>query len=78
MMNHIPQNLSTGCTHTELGQAYSPNDTPGSARRLLKRWIMFHPTLLEQMRRTGYVPGVSRRMTPMPVQLIVDALGEPC
>lgn len=45
---------------------------------MLKRWIMFHPTLLEQLRRTGYVPGVSRRLTPMQVQLIVDALGEPC
>lgn len=77
MMNQPFQHLYTGCTHTELGHAYSPNDTPGSARRLLMRWIKFHPTLMEQLRTTGYVPGARRRLTPIQVKMIFDALGTP-
>lgn len=78
MINQRMQSLYEGCTHTELGHAYSPNDTPDSARRLLMRWIKFHPTLLGDLRRTGYVPGACRRLTPMQVKLIIDALGAPC
>lgn len=70
-------NLLTGCTHTELGHAYAPTDAPDSARRLLMRWIKFHPTLLGDLRKAGYVPGKCRRLTPLQVKLIFDALGTP-
>lgn len=78
MISSKPLNLLTGCTHTELGHAYAPTDTPDAARRLLMRWIKHHPTLLDRLQETGYKPHSCRRLTPMQVQMIFDALGTPC
>lgn len=69
--------LTSGCTRTELGLAYAPADTPDSARRLLKRWINYHPTLLRDLQATGYDPRMCRRLTPLQVKIIFDALGTP-
>ena len=77
MIRENTRNLYAGCTHGELGQAYAPNDTPDSARRMLMRWSKFHPTLLAELRTTGYVPGARRRLTPLQVKMIFDALGTP-
>ncbi len=69
--------MISGCTRTELGLAYCPHDTPAAARKLLMRWITFHPTLSAELKQTGYSP-TCRRLTPHQVQLIMHALGDPC
>lgn len=60
---------------TELAQLYSPNVTLATAWRRLKECIVNHPTLLADLRTTGYHS--QRIFTPAQVQLIIEAIGEP-
>lgn len=61
---------------TELAQMYSPDIAPESAWRKLRRWIEHYPGLTEQLHSLGYVSG-ARCFTPLQVQAIINALGEP-
>ncbi len=73
--------LLSGCTLTELAQAYLPNDTPDVARRILRKWIAMQPRLEMALMHCGLtlesVRGPKRRLTPQQVRLIFEALGEP-
>lgn len=60
----------------QLAQMYAPDLTPHAAVNRLANWIRLHPTLLEELQRTGYRK-TSRLFTPQQVHLIVERLGEP-
>ena len=60
----------------ELAQMYAPDLTPHAAVNRLMTWIHHHPTLTEELHRTGYRK-TARVFTPRQVHLIVDYLGEP-
>jgi hypothetical protein len=61
---------------TELAQLYSPELTRQSAFRRLDVWIRRYPGLLQQMYASGY-RDKCRVYSPLVVQVIVNALGEP-
>lgn len=60
----------------ELASLYAPNINPASACKRLAAWIAHHPTLLSDLRKTGYCEKL-RTFTPLQVRLIFEALGEP-
>ena len=60
----------------ELAQLYSPDISPEGAHLRLKKWIIQSPGLLDKLKETGYADSC-RKFTPLQVQLIVNALGEP-
>lgn len=60
----------------ELATLYAPNITPAAACKRLAAWILHHPTLMSDLRQTGY-EDKQRTFTPRQVRLIFDALGEP-
>ncbi len=61
---------------SELAQLYNPNVHPNSAVRILRSWIDRHPTLRKQLTDLGLRPFI-KTFTPMMVQIIVEAIGEP-
>lgn len=61
---------------TELALLYSPDTTPAAARRKLMRWISMQPVLTEKLLQSGFADHM-RTLTPMQVEMIVEALGEP-
>ncbi|MBP1613188.1 MAG: hypothetical protein H6Q13_636 [Bacteroidetes bacterium] len=61
---------------SELAAFYLPNITRKSAADTLKRWISKIPGLNNALQQAGLLPA-DRRYTPLQVQLIVNALGEP-
>ena len=61
---------------TELAQLYMTSYLPGSAWRLLKRWMEANPTLRQQLCAPGRL-GRLRTFTPRQVRLIIAELGEP-
>ncbi len=60
----------------ELAQMYAPDLTPRAAVNRLMDWIRRHPTLTDELSRTGYRK-TARVFTPRQVHLILDYLGEP-
>ena len=60
----------------ELAQMYNPQLTNAAARKKLYVWMNRHPTLMSDLRKTGY-EDKQRTFTPLQVSLIFDALGEP-
>ena len=60
----------------ELAQRYVPYATSRHAWRKLQEWMQSHPTLLDDLRATGY-NGRQRSFTPAQVHLIFAALGVP-
>ncbi len=60
----------------ELAQKYNPQLTNSAARKKLYVWINRHPTLMSDLRKTGYTDK-QRTFTPKQVELIFEALGEP-
>ncbi len=60
----------------ELASLYAPNIAPSSACKRLAAWILHHPTLMSDLRQTGYTDK-QRTFTPKQVELIFEALGEP-
>ena len=60
----------------ELASLYSPNIVASSACKRLTQWMNVHPTLMSDLIKTGY-NYKQRTFTPLQVQLIFDALGEP-
>ncbi|MCC8154392.1 MAG: DUF4248 domain-containing protein [Tannerellaceae bacterium] len=63
-------------TWKELGLQYSPNESPISARKRLRRWVDHHPTLRDELTRLGWKKG-NHLLTPSQVKLIIHHLGEP-
>ena len=61
---------------TELAREFSPYTTDRTAWRRLQDWMASHPTLLNDLRATGYRDS-QRLFTPQQVLLIVNALGYP-
>lgn len=71
-----PKNFS-GCSKTELAQAYFPNTmNPDTARRNLSRWIKMNPELTTRLQETGYRER-QRIFTPLQLNIIFSILGEP-
>lgn len=60
----------------ELASLYAPNIAPSSACKRLTAWMLHHPTLMSDLRQTGYTEK-QRTFTPRQVELIFEALGEP-
>lgn len=60
----------------ELAALYAPNIAPSSACKRLTQWMLHHPTLMTDLRKTGYTEKL-RTFTPLQVSLIFEALGEP-
>ncbi|WP_071147510.1 DUF4248 domain-containing protein [Bacteroides ihuae] len=60
---------------SELAAFYLPNITRKSAADTLKRWISKIPGLNNALQQAGLLS--ADRYTPLQVQLIVNALGEP-
>lgn len=60
----------------ELAALYAPDIAPSSACKRLAAWMLHHPTLMSDLRQTGY-EDKQRTFTPLQVRLIFDALGEP-
>ena len=60
----------------ELAMCYNPNLSDSAARKRLAKWIAFHPTLSEDLKKAGFKPS-QRIFTPLQVELIFEALGEP-
>lgn len=60
----------------ELAQMYNPLLTNSAARKKLYVWMERHPTLMSDLRKTGYT-AKQRTFTPLQVRLIFEALGEP-
>ena len=61
---------------TELGQLYSPNLTPASAGRTLRRWIDYNTALHSALYDCGW-DKKQRKFTPLQVKQIFQFLGEP-
>lgn len=62
---------------TELARLYSPSIAPESAWRSLRTMIEQHPTLMDDLQRTGYNHLHQRSFTPAQVELIATTLGGP-
>ncbi len=62
---------------TELALLYSPELTPESAFKRLKRWIAKSPKLSAKFLVDGKLRSTARSFTPAQVKLIVENLGEP-
>lgn len=60
----------------ELAVLYAPDIAPTSACKRLTQWFLHHPTLMSDLRKTGYTDR-QRTFTPRQVELIFEALGEP-
>ncbi len=60
----------------ELAMLYAPDIAPSSACKRLAAWMLHHPTLMTDLRKTGYTDK-QRTFTPLQVSLIFEALGEP-
>ncbi|MBQ6746386.1 MAG: DUF4248 domain-containing protein [Bacteroidaceae bacterium] len=60
----------------ELAMLYCPDIAPASAHKKFNLWIGRSPGLLDRLRQLGYSSG-QRQFTPIQVQLIVNAIGEP-
>lgn len=60
----------------ELAMRYNPNVQPGSAARLLRRWVNRNPRLSSSLAEAGFHDR-QRVLTPKQVSLITDYLGEP-
>ena len=61
---------------TELAQLYCPEIAPESAWKKFRRWMELHPTLMTELGTMGYSHR-QRTFTPLQVEGIVTALGEP-
>ena len=61
---------------TELAQLYCPEANPDNARKTLRRWMRYHPTLMQKLIQSGYNPW-RKFFLRQEVQIIVDCLGEP-
>jgi hypothetical protein len=61
---------------TELAILYSPNITPSSAWRKMRRWIVQNQNLTNALATLSY-DGHSRSFTPAQVAVIVQHLGHP-
>jgi hypothetical protein len=55
---------------------YSPDITPESAWKKLRKWIDHFPGLRKMLMDMGYT-GHERSFTPSQVAIIIEALGEP-
>lgn len=60
----------------ELAMLYAPDIAPSSACKRLAAWMLHHPTLMTDLRKTGYTDK-QRTFTPLQASLIFEALGEP-
>ena len=60
----------------ELAVLYFPSLQYGSACNSLNKWLKNHPTLLDQLKSTGYKKR-QRVFTPLQVCYIINALGPP-
>ena len=61
---------------SELALMYSPDIEKISAWRKLKTWIDRSPGLWEKLEKNGYTTS-QRIFTPVQVEIIVGAIGEP-
>lgn len=61
---------------TELALCYNPCLQPGSAARLLRRWVRNNKELDEELKENGFRDN-QRKLTPFQVGLLVRYLGEP-
>ncbi len=67
----------SGCSKSELAQAYFPNTaSPETARRNLARWIRTYPELITELEENGYRKR-QKLLTPLQVSIILKFLGEP-
>lgn len=60
----------------ELAQLYASGITPKAAVKKLNSWIALKPGLLAALAATGML-AKAKYYTPLQVQIIVEALGEP-
>ena len=70
------ENKNKSYSKGELAMLYAPNIAPSSACKRLTAWMLHHPTLMTDLRKTGY-NNKQRTFTPKQVGLIFEALGEP-
>lgn len=61
---------------TQLALMYSPDITPESAWKKLRKWINHFPGLKKTLSDLGYT-GTERSFTPLQVAAIVEAIGTP-
>ena len=61
---------------SELAVLYNPHLNSQAATRQLRRWIDYHPDLIEKLKLLGYFPG-QRCFTPKQVACVIEHLGEP-
>ena len=75
--NFFAPERCSGCSKTELAQAYFPNTMNlDTARRNLSRWIKMNPELTAQLQENGYRER-QKLLTPKQVGIIYKYLGEP-
>ncbi len=69
--------LVSGCSKSEMAQAYFPNTVNmDTARRNLSRWIKMNPKLMAELEESGYRER-QKLFTPKQVGIIYKYLGEP-
>lgn len=66
----------TFITKTDLAQAYFPHIDAPSARHKLMQYINDDPTLLAQLKESGYQPR-SRSFSPLQTEMIFARIGKP-
>ena len=61
---------------SELAHLYNPNECLKVALQILRRWIVYNLTLLQELEQEGY-RARNRLLSPRQVATIIRYLGEP-